>query len=259
MGKEQDLLEYVLSRPDLEDLRGNPQKVLDAIDKFAEKVPLMTVGKYKGELILKEIEKLEPTLMIELGCYVGYLAILFGGALSRVNATISDTGCTLSKYFSFEINEEFAAIAKQFIELAGLSDCVEIIVGKAGNTLPDFEERIMTTFKKYTAVDLVFIDHWKDMYVPDLRVLESLGLVAPGTVICADNIYYPGVPDYVEYVHGSPQSRNTHNSTVVNVSNRMYPGRWNILYDSKTCPVTDPAKGIDDAVEITRCVSYLSG
>lgn len=259
MGTEQELLDYILTRPDIEEIRGNPQRVLDAIDKYEEKTPLMTVGKYKGKLIMQEIEKLEPTLMIELGCYVGYLAIMFGDALARINSTIDDTGCALSKYYSFEINVEYAAIATQLIALAGLSDCVEVIVGKAGSTLPEFEERIMDYFKKYTAVDLVFLDHWKDMYVPDLRVMESLGLVAPGTVIFADNIFYPGAPDYVDYVQGSPELRNALNSTVVNASNPVYPGRWNILYDSTTCPVTDPVTGKKDAVEVTRCVSYLSG
>lgn len=259
MGKEQQLLDYILGRPDLEQIRGNPQKVLEAIDKYAEKTPLMTVGKYKGKLILQEIEKSEPSVMIELGGYVGYLAIMFGDALARFNAKISDTVCALLKFFSFEINKEYARIATQLIDLAGLSDCVEVIVGKAGNTLPVFEQRMLDYFKKYTSVDLVFIDHSKDMYVPDLRVLESLGLVAPGTVIFADNIYSFGAPGYVDYVQGSPEARDNLNCSVVNASNPIYPGRWNILYDSQTCPVTDPNTGKKDAVEVTKCVYYLSG
>lgn len=259
MGKEQQLLDYILGLPDLEAVRENPEKVLAAIDKFAEKEPLMTIGKFKGNLILDVIAEKEPTLMIELGCYVGYSAILFGSALSKVNTKIKNSGCTLSKYFSFEINEEFAEISRKLIDLAGLSECVEIIVGPAGQTLPDFEQRVGLTYKKYTAVDLIFIDHWKDMYVPDLRVLESLGLVGPGTVLCADNIYNPGAPEYVEYVQGTPQARKDHNSSVPNVSNKLYPGRWNILYESKTHPVHNPETGMDDAVEITKCVSYLLG
>lgn len=258
MGKEQQLLDHILGRPDIEQIRGNPQKVLDAIDKYAETTPLMTIGRYKANLILQEIEKLEPNLMIELGGYIGYLAILFGEALARFNSQISDTVCALSKYYSFEVNEEFARIATQLIDLAGLSDCVEVIVGKSGTTLPVFEQRVLDYFKKYTSVDLVFIDHWKDMYVPDLRLLESLGLVAPGTVIFADNIYAPGAPGYVDYVQGSPESRNAYNTSVVNASNPLYPGRWNILYDSYTYPFTDTKTGKKDAVEITKCLHYLS-
>lgn len=259
MGKEQELLDYVLAQPDLESIRGNPEKVLALIDKFAEKKPLMIIGKYKSKLILDEIAKQEPTLMIELGCYVGYLAILFGSALANLNSKLSKTGCVLSKYFSFEVNEEFAAIANQLILLAGLSDCVEIIVGAAGHTLPDFEKRIAEKYKEYTAIDLIFIDHKKDLYVPDLRVLESLGLIAPGTVICADNIYRPGAPEYVEYVQGTPEFRKNHNFNLRNTSNKIYPGRWNIIYESTTNPVSNPDTGVEDAVEVTRCVAYLSG
>lgn len=259
MGQEQELLDYVLGQQDLDSIRGNPEKVLALIDKFSETHRMMTIGRYKGQLILDEIAKQEPTLMIELGCYVGYLAILFGNALSQINSKISRTGCTPSKYYSFELNEEFAAIANQLIELAGLADCVSIIEGKAGHTLPDFEQWISSEFKEYKSIDFVFIDHWKDVYVPDLRVLESLGLIAPGTVICADNIYYPGAPDYVEYIQGTPQFRKEHNNSIPNKSNKAYPGRWNLLYDSKTVPITDPDKGMDDAVEVTKCVAYLSG
>ncbi|RCK65452.1 putative catechol O-methyltransferase 1 [Candida viswanathii] len=90
--------------------------------------------------------------------------------------------------------------------------------------------------QKYTALDFIFIDHWKDLYVPDLRVLESLNLIAPGTVLAADNIT-------------TPVLRNT----------RGVPGRWNILYDTETIPVTNPKNGFSDAVEITKCVDYLTG
>lgn len=259
MSKEQRLVDYVLGRAEQDSLKGNPEKVLAAIDEFAKTEKLMIIGKYKGKLILEEMAKVEPTLMVELGCYVGYLAILFANALAQVNKKIAHTGCVLSKYYSFEVNAEYAALASQLIELAGLSDCVEIIVGAAGHTLPDFEQKLSAANKKYTAIDFVFIDHSKDMYVPDLRVLESLGLIAPGTVICADNIYTPGAPDYVEYVQGSPQYRKEYDSTVVNASNKTYPGRWNILYESRTVPVTNPERGNTDAVEVTKCSVYLSG
>ena len=37
----------------------------------------------------------------------------------------------------------------------------------------------------------------------DLQLLESHGLLRKGTVILADNIIYPGAPEYLEYVQGS--------------------------------------------------------
>ena len=52
-------------------------------------------------------------------------------------------------------------------------------------------------------MDFVFIDHWKDLYLKDLKLLESHGLLRKGTLILADNIIFPGAPDYLEYVQSS--------------------------------------------------------
>lgn len=260
MGKEQDLLKYIESSDNYESLKGNPQEVINAIEEYltTNKVGFMTIGLQKGELIIEEMRKVSPQIMIELGCYIGYSAILFGNELRRLNAGGSKASADF-KYYSFEANEEFAQIAQKLIDLAGLSDEVEIIIGEAGTTLPEFEQRLNREKKTYSPVDFVFIDHWKDLYVPDLRVLESLNLIYPGTVICADNIYRPGAPEYVAYVQSTPQERQKHNQTVENRSGKMYAGRWNVLYDLRTVPVRTAGRDFEDAVEITRCVEYLSG
>ena len=46
---------------------------------------------------------------------------------------------------------------------------------------------------------MILIDHWKNLYLPDLKWLEEKGIVAKGTVLIADNIIHPGVPDYLQY------------------------------------------------------------
>lgn len=260
--KEQKLLDYIEALPKerYESLKGNPEKVIEAIDEYntVKNVHLMTIGTAKGQLIIEEMRKASPVIMIELGCYVGYSAIMFGSELRKINGTASKASIN-PKYYSFEANEKFAGIAQKLIDLAGLSDIVEIIVGQAGSTLPEFEQRLNKENGKYTPVDFVFIDHWKDLYVPDLRVLESLNLVYPSTVICADNIFMPGAPEYVKYVQATPQERQEYNLANPNPSGKMYAGRWNVIYDSKTVPVEDPERKLKDAVEVTYCVDYLSG
>lgn len=258
MSKEQKLLNYVLEQPDLESIRGNPEAVLKLIDEYVKENPMMIIGRYKGEVVLEQIRKIEPSIMIELGCYVGYSAILFGSEIARQNKLLSSNS-RQGKYYSFELSEEFADIARQMIDLAGLSQTVEITVGAAGSTIPDFQSRITAEQGKFTAADIVFIDHEKSLYVADLRVIESSSLIAPGTVILADNIYWPGAPDYVKYVQGTPEERNIHNKNNPNVSNEKLQGRWNILYESNTVPVNNPENGLKDAVEVTKCTSYLSG
>lgn len=249
--KANDLFDHFskLSKDKVDALKGNPKAVLDFIDEYSEKNRMMTIGDLKGKIVYDEIVKKNPTIMLELGCYVGYSAIYFSqGLASTPNAT----------YYSFEANERYAEIAQTFIDLAGLTDRIEIIVGKAGQTLEDFQQRLHQKFGKFTPADFVFIDHWKDLYVPDLRVLETLSLIAPGTVIAADNIYYPGAPEYVKYVQSSPEEKRQYNYDHENASNKKFLGRWNILYETKTVEVDFPG-GHKDAIEITKCTDYLNG
>ena len=106
-------------------------------------------------------------------------------------------------------------------------------MGRASYTLPAFRQRLFSENKHYTGLDFIFIDHWKDLYVPDLRVLESLNLIAPGTLIVADNIITPGAPEYVVYVNFSPDEKKLYNETTKNPEGKEFIGRWNILYDTK--------------------------
>lgn len=247
--KEQKLLDHLLSLPkdELESIRGNPEKVLQAIDDFPSS--FMNVGRPKGKIIVDKIREVKPKIMVELGCYVGYSAILFA------NELLKDPG---AKYYSFEANPKFANIARQIIDLAGLSEKVDIIVGKAAKSLVEFQDNLSKHGSSYTSFDFIFIDHEKSLYVPDLRVLESLNLISPGTVIAADNIIMPGAPDYVEYVQSSPEGKREFNYKVENVNGKEFLGRWNIIYSSETIESVS-SRGHKDAVEITECLEYLNG
>ena len=41
-------------------------------------------------------------------------------------------------------------------------------------------------------------------YLPDLLTMERLKLVAPGSLLVADNVIVPGAPDFLEYVSEGP-------------------------------------------------------
>ena len=43
------------------------------------------------------------------------------------------------------------------------------------------------------------------MYLSDLKLLESSGLLKKGTCLVGDNILYPGAPDYRKYVNADPK------------------------------------------------------
>lgn len=240
--KEQRLHAYIFSLPQ-EELRGRPDKVLEAIDRFSEKERLMNVGRAKGDLVVSKMA--DSNVMAELGGYMGYSAIKFAAELP------SD-----GKYFSFEVNEEFANIARDLIRLAGLSDKIEVVVGAAKDILPGFAE----AQGRPKQFDAVFIDHWKTQYTPDLRTLESLGLVGPGTIVMADNTLYPGAPDYLEYIRMTPEDKKNFISDHANPNGPQHPGRWDIQWQNESFEfeLTDGVRTVTDAVEVSRFVKYIN-
>ena len=46
------------------------------------------------------------------------------------------------------------------------------------------------------SVDAVFIDHDKKAYLPDTKLMLDRGWLHAGSVLVADNIKFPGAPDY---------------------------------------------------------------
>ena len=83
--------------------------------------------------------------------------------------------------------------ARAMCELAGLGERVEILHGSASERIPG----LGGTF------DLVFIDHWKDLYRADLERIEAAGLLRAGSVVVADNVGpLFGADEYLSYVRG---------------------------------------------------------
>lgn len=188
-GTELHLLRYMYSHPDLMHLRNNPRAVLDAIEEFSQtKSWLMNIGSKKGPLIVDMIEKQRPSVMIEMGGYVGYSAVLFGDAVRR-------TGVSGARYWSLEFDPSFAAIVASIVDLAGLSDVVKVVVGPAGDSLRRLRDEGLLK-----NIEMAFIDHVSDLYVPDLQVCEELKLLKKDALIVADNIISPGAPQYLAYV-----------------------------------------------------------
>ena len=128
-----------------------------------------------------------------MGGYVGYSAILFGNALRKAGG---------SKYLTLERNPEFAAVILSLVNLAGLSDVVQVIVGPSDTSLKRLHSQQLLS-----QIDLLFLDHYKPAYLPDLKLCEQLGLVRPGTILAADNVIKPGNPPYLEYVRSSPETK----------------------------------------------------
>lgn len=64
-GREIELLHFVYSKPDIEEIRGSPAKVLKAIDEYARTTKyLMNVGEDKGKIVADLIAEVKPKTMV---------------------------------------------------------------------------------------------------------------------------------------------------------------------------------------------------
>lgn len=155
----------------------------------------MNIGSNKGALVTSLIAERKPSTFIELGVYVGYSAVLFGDAV-RANGG--------KKYIGIENNPEMAAVANQLVDLAGLRDFSQIIVGSSNEVLLE----LIRERKEITQVEMLMLDHWQELYRPDTWLLEELGVLVPGvSVLVADNIIMPGAPDYREWMEATPEKK----------------------------------------------------
>ncbi|KAM4649059.1 catechol O-methyltransferase isoform 2-T5 [Amazona ochrocephala] len=182
--KEQRILNFVLQNA----VRGDPRSVLDAIDKYcSQKEWAMNVGSEKGVILDKTVEEVSPSVALELGTYCGYSGV-------RIAQLLKEGACLLT----VEFNPEFAAIAKQMFEFAGVQDKVRLLEGPSQEIIPQLK-------KKYEVdtLDFVFLDHWKDRYAPDTILLQECNLLRKGSVLLADNVIIPGAPEFLNYIRNN--------------------------------------------------------
>lgn len=251
-GREIELLHYVYGRDDIDELRGSPEKVLAAIDEYGRKQKyLMNVGEDKGKIVTDLIAEHKPNVMVELGGYVGYSSILFASALQRSGG---------KQYLVLEKSPEFAAVVASMADLAGLSSVVKVIVGASDVSI----RRLHAAGELPPRLDMVFLDHIKPAYLPDLKLLESLGLIGEGTVLAADNVIKPGNPPYLAYVRATVEEKKMAAvRTAAGAGEEQQQqqsdatpapqGDPSLIYESKLLNSFEPT-GIPDGVEVTKCV-----
>lgn len=221
-GREIELLHFVYSQENIDEIRGSPEKVLAAIDKYGRtKKYLMNVGDDKGKIVTDLIAEVKPKIMVELGGYIGYSCILFGAAVKKAGG---------QKYYSLERNPEFAAVIMALADLAGLSDVVKVVIGAS-----DAGIKRLHAEKAFDHIDLMFLDHYKPAYTSDLKLCESLSLVKEGTVLAADNVIKPGNPVYLEYVNASPAKKReaAAKGGETNTNGAEMDERWKKQYEKR--------------------------
>jgi catechol O-methyltransferase len=181
-GREEALGAYVTQRARAGDL----DDVIRVIDEFCyERSFMINVGDEKGELLDAALRRASPQLILELGTYCGYSALRLAREMPEG-----------ARVVSIELNAANAAIARRIWDHAGIRDQLSVVVGTLaddGKTMDVLESE--HGFEEHS-VDFVFIDHDKDVYLPDLQRILQRGWLRAGAIVVADNVKLPGAPEY---------------------------------------------------------------
>ncbi|XP_022086327.1 catechol O-methyltransferase-like [Acanthaster planci] len=178
------MLDYVVQNA----VEGDAASIIRAADDYGYKCEqMMHVGAMKGEIVRTVVKELAPKVALELGTYFGYSAVLTASVMPEDGQLLT-----------VEFNEKNADIARKFIQFARMDDKVTLIQGDSREVI-----KLMHEVYRVKTFDFVFLDHWKDVYKRDLKLLEENSLLHKGTVILADNMIRPGSPAYLKYVETS--------------------------------------------------------
>jgi predicted O-methyltransferase YrrM len=148
---------------------------LDATIKNNEAsgIPKWDISPNQGKLLLVLARACNARRILEIGTLGGYSTVWLAKALPEGG-----------KLITLELDPAYAAVAQTNIKNAGLSGVVDIVVGKALDTLQSLHQQCVTPF------DLIFMDADKPPYAEYLQ--WSLKLSRPGTIIVADNVIREG-------------------------------------------------------------------
>jgi len=187
-GREAALAAHVVTHA----RQGDVNDMIRVIDDFCYNHSFMiNVGDEKGEILDRAVRRTQPRRLLELGTYCGY------SALRMARVMPSD-----AHLYSLELSPSNAEIARRIWDHAGVGDRVTVVVGHLGDGGSTLDR--LGTEHGFTdgTLDFVFIDHDKAAYLPDLQHILNRRWLHPGSVVVADNVKYPGAPEYRAYLTG---------------------------------------------------------
>jgi len=161
---------------------GDPDSVIKAVDDFCWKQPTMNVGDVKGKILDEAVMQKKPKVVCELGSFLGYSTV-------RIARLLDDK----ARLHSVDPSALGLTMKCALVSVAGLSSKVTNFFGFSDAFLKQCAE-------DGTKIDLLFIDHVKELYLADLKLAIDLGVLAPGAMVVADNVLTPGAPDYKEWI-----------------------------------------------------------
>lgn len=138
----------------------------------------MAVDEEQGELLYTLARGNGAKSIFEFGTSYGISAIYLGAAAQENKGKVLTT----------ELNANKCASALQNIRNAGLQKQIQVVQGDALDTIKNSEEKF----------DFVFLDGWKEMYLPVLKAIEKK--LMKGCIIVADNVSFSQAMPYLKYM-----------------------------------------------------------
>ncbi|GAA3720745.1 O-methyltransferase [Gordonia hankookensis] len=156
----------------------------------------MPVSPMAGRLMYSLIRATRPVTVVEFG-------MSYGISTLHLAAAVRDNGT--GHVYTTELNAKKIETASATFADVGLDDVITVLDGDALETLATVEGEI----------GFVFMDGWKEIYLPVLKLLEPR--LPTGALIVADNTESPDTADYLDRVR-----RPENGYTSVN-----FPGKGN--------------------------------
>ena len=152
-----------------------PDTVLDATEQSITDsgIPQISISPNQGKFLQMLALLRGAKKILEIGTLGGYSTIWLARALPEGG-----------KLITLELEQAHAAVAQKNIDLAGLHDKVDIMVGNAMDLLPQLEAQGAGPF------DMIFIDADKPPYAEYFQ--WALRLSRSSTLIVADNVIREG-------------------------------------------------------------------
>ena len=184
-GRETAAADYVVAHA----RKGDIGDVLAKMDRYSyEESFLVSVGDEKGKLLDAAVRRANPRLALELGTYCGY------GALRIAAAAPS------AQIISVELSPANADVAQRIWSHAGVADRITCVVGTIGDDGMTLDRLQADHGCASGGIGLLFIDHDKNAYLTDLLAIVKRGWLKPGSIVLADNVGFPGAPEYRAYM-----------------------------------------------------------
>lgn len=169
--------------------RGSPRIEPPGGRDGGQDLRMRAIGPETGQLLNILAKSLAAPTILELGTSFGYSGIWLAEA-ARASG---------GRLVTMERHGYKSAYAQEMSARAGLSQFVDFRVGDAVRMIGELPGKI----------DFVFVDLWKDLYVPCLEAFYPR--LNPGAIVVADNLIHPGTEDvqaYARAIRGKPGIRS---------------------------------------------------